>query len=551
MRSLIFAVLTVPLAAADPAISRLMNEGDVAGLSIATLRDGKVASVTPAGVRNVIPRTLVTAHTIFEAASLSKPVFAYAVLQLVDAGKLSLDEPISKHLPRYVSDDDRAAAVTPRQILSHTAGFPNWRNPDFPMKTHFAPGERFSYSGEGYVYLQRAVEKITGEPLDTVMKRLVFDPLEMRDSSYVWQSRFDSDHADPHNGALQPGVKFKPTEANAAASLHTTAADFARFLEAAMSGARLKQETAETWFRPAVRLGKRCSQCLDPAIPDTETGIAWALGWGLEPDQDTFFHWGDNGAFKCFVIGSRKTRTAAVLFTNSAAGLSILPELMQTLAPGDHPAFRWLRYERYDTTRKLLFRSALIRGIEAAWRDLDGTQLDEGDRLATARELLDRNRLVDALWLRERIAAEFPKSSRAHLDLSESYLIARRRDEGAREAALAAEIDPKNNRAARVLKALRDGLFPTPSADGRVTLRLKGHLDAKQVSTAGNFNVWETRTLPLARDAAGWIVKFDLPPGEYQYRFVVDGIFMPDPDNPRHEDEKNPRSVSLLTVSQP
>src|SRR5215472_12387355 len=156
--------------AAEPTIPRLMNEGDVAGLSIAVLRDGKIASVRTYGVRNMVTRTLVTEHTVFEAASLSKPVFSYALLQLVDAGKLSLDEPLGKYLPNYVPNDDRAAAITARQVLSHTTGFPNWRGDEHPMKTYFPPGQRFSYSGEGYVYLQKVVEKITGEALDVVMK---------------------------------------------------------------------------------------------------------------------------------------------------------------------------------------------------------------------------------------------------------------------------------------------------------------------------------------------------------------------------------------------
>jgi CubicO group peptidase (beta-lactamase class C family) len=331
-------------------LDQLLRDGRVPGLSYALIRDGQIVETKAAGVRDVSRGIPVDADTIFEAASLGKPVFAYAVLQLVDAGELSLDTPLSKYVPDYVKDDPRAAEITVRNVLSHTSGLPNWRSKTTPLKTYFQPGKRFSYSGEGYVWLQRVVEAVTRQPLNEVMARLVFDPLEMHRSSYVWRADFEADYARPHDDRLLPADKKKPSKPRSAATLHTTAADYARFLQAVLSNARLKPETAKQWLYPQVRLRQHCFDCLSTDRSDTDQHVAWGLGWGLEPDGGSFFHWGDNRAFKAFVVGSLSTQSAVVVFTNGSNGLAIMPDVINLLLPGDHPAFAWLDYPRNGGT---------------------------------------------------------------------------------------------------------------------------------------------------------------------------------------------------------
>jgi CubicO group peptidase (beta-lactamase class C family) len=336
------AIGSNPGQAAD--LEQLLRDGRVPGLSYALIRDGQIVETKAAGVGDISTRAPIDADTVFEAASLSKPVFAYAVLQLVDAGVLSLDTPLSKYAPDYVADDPRAASITVRNVLSHTTGLPNWRSKTTPLKTFFQPGERFSYSGEGYVWLQRVVETIAGQPFNDVMARLVFDPLGMHRSSYVWRADFEADHARPHDANLLPGDKRKPSKPRSAATLHTTAADYARFLQAVLSGARLEPDTARQWLAPQVRIRQHCFQCLSADSPDADEHVAWGLGWGLEPDGGTFFHWGDNGRFKAFVTGSLSDRSAVVVFTNGSNGLAMMPDVIHLLLPGDHPAFAWIDY---------------------------------------------------------------------------------------------------------------------------------------------------------------------------------------------------------------
>jgi CubicO group peptidase (beta-lactamase class C family) len=330
-------------------LEQLLKDGRVPALSFALIRDGKIVETKALGVRDTSTGIPVDANTIFEAASLSKPVFAYAVLQLVDAGVLSLDTPLSMYVPNYVTDDPRAASITLRNVLSQTSGLPNWRSKTNPLKTYFQPGERFSYSGEGFIWLQRVVETVTGESLNGVMARLVFDPLEMRQSSYIWRTDFEANYARPHDAQSAPGNKLRPLRPRTAATLHTTAADYARFLQAVLSGARLKPGTAKQWLDPQVSLRQRCIQCLSTDGQDANQHIAWGLGWGLEPDGGSFFHWGDNGQSKAFVVGSVMDRSAVVVFTNGTNGMAIMPEVIHQLMPGDHPAFAWLNYPRSDS----------------------------------------------------------------------------------------------------------------------------------------------------------------------------------------------------------
>ena len=451
-------------ASLDHLVPQLMKDGDVPGVSLAIVRVGAVLLRRNYGVRDAGTGVPIDDDTIFEAGSLSKPVFAYAVLKLVDAGVLKLDTPIVKYLPGDYSDDPRLALITPRHVLSHTTGFPNWRDGrDLTMA--FAPGEKFSYSGEGFVYLQKAVERVTGQTLGAVMKRLVFVPLQMNSSAYSWEDRFEGRKATGHDGLGAPQGISRPAEPLSAATLQTTTRDYARFLIAVLDGTGLKRKVREEMLRPQIRLDEGCTtNCIDrPSTGRLSSELAWGLGWGLQETADglSIWHWGDNGNFHCDVVGYPRQRFGVVVFTNGMDGHGIIPDIVQAAVGGQQPAFAWLAYERWDSPTRTFLKDVLARG-DAAIADYRAHRSQAGATALTQQQvnrvgygLLGKKRTKDAIAVFEMNATDFPTSWNAYDSLAEAYA-----DDGQREKAIATyeksiALNPANTNGIEQLKKLR------------------------------------------------------------------------------------------------
>jgi CubicO group peptidase (beta-lactamase class C family) len=328
-------------------VPELMKKDGVPGLAIALIRGGKTTWVHGFGMKEAKTDQPVTGETVFEAASLSKPVFAYSVLKLVELGKLGLDVPLTTYLPKpHIAGDDRLKKITARIVLSHRTGFPNWRGDDGLLPIYFTPGERFSYSGEGYVYLQRVVEQITAKPLNEYITEAVFTPLGMTSSSYVWRPDFDALTATGHDREGKPVALWKPKEAGAASTLNTTAKDYALFVEAVLNGNGLKPATLAEMETPQIALDPECRICTKREPKQLSKNLFWGLGWGIQREDDgtdALWHWGDNGAFKCFVMAEPKTKAGAVMFANSENGLEIAKPVIDEAMGRESLAFDWLK----------------------------------------------------------------------------------------------------------------------------------------------------------------------------------------------------------------
>ncbi|MDH3246924.1 MAG: serine hydrolase, partial [Saprospiraceae bacterium] len=336
----------------DRQIQDLMQRAEIPGLSVAILENGLVRYVKSFGVKNTETAEPVVGSTQFEAASLTKPVIAYAVVKLAQEGKLDLDRPLFQYY-RYegIEDSEAAKQITARMVLTHTTGLPNWRSPRNAqqVKLQNAPGSWFSYSGEGFVYLATVCEEITGLPTHEWIDQTVFQPLGMLHSSMIWEDHFERTAALPHNKDGQPSEKWKAKEANAAASLSTTAADYARFMVALFHGEDLIPEWKEQMLSIQQRVDPNCSQCREENKNPEFAEVSWGLGIGLEAGNETYlWHWGDNGDFKSYMCMSRDSGDGLVYFANSTRGLSIRDNLVRLLLPEPHPAHQWVSYDQID-----------------------------------------------------------------------------------------------------------------------------------------------------------------------------------------------------------
>jgi CubicO group peptidase (beta-lactamase class C family) len=225
----------------------------IPGLSLTVLRRGEITLVDAFGRRGSHDESPVDTDTVFEAASLTKPLVSSIALQLAEEGKLDLAATLQSICGPYVHDDPRASGITATHVLTHTSGLPNIVTAETPLKTHFAPGARFSYGSSAFAWLQRAVEKVSGQSLEELARERVFERLGMRNSSLHWQERFEANHARGHETDGTPVPKRRPAVAAASWSLVTTAQDYARFVQAVLRGDGLSEQMHALWLTPAVR----------------------------------------------------------------------------------------------------------------------------------------------------------------------------------------------------------------------------------------------------------------------------------------------------------
>ena len=456
-----FLILLIAFLAIEPitataqieSFDSLINEAEVAGMAVVTIQKGATSTAFYGGVRSTETKPPVTAATVFEAESLSKPVTAFIALKLASEKVLDLDKPLAEYASYPdAAADSRYEKITARMVLTHTSGLVNWRSDPSRVPIMFDPGLTFSYSGEGFVFLQKIMEHLTFKSFEDLAQTYVFEPMNMTSSSFIWQSKFAPNIAVAHTDMGMALDKFTPQVANAAYSLHTTAQDYAKFMIAAHAGDGLSKSLKRDFATIQV---------------DAGDGIFWGLGWGLQPtlDGSATWHWGDNPGYKSFAFLSADGQTGFVMLSNSANGMLLLSHLYEKIIGGPQTAVNWLNYEQYDDPQYQLGRkmhyALLSGGMEAAKATYEeakstfpASTFDEYALNSLGYRLL-RQGLTDlALPIFEFNAELYPNSANVHDSLGEGLYIAGKLKEALVHYRASLRIDPLNQSGSARVKAI-------------------------------------------------------------------------------------------------
>ncbi|HEY7809844.1 MAG TPA: serine hydrolase domain-containing protein [Allosphingosinicella sp.] len=316
----------------DRDMPAILAKHKVPSVSVAHIEQGRIVLAASYGQQSAgVPATT---DTLYNVASLTKPVSAETVLRLAAKGKLSLDEPMYTHwTDPDLTADPRHKLLTPRIGLSHRTGFPNWRFnlPDRKLAFTGTPGETIGYSGEGYEWVSRFAARKTGTDFETLAKTLIFDLAGMKNTSFTGRPWFAGRVATGSDTAGKPVEPFIRSDYRASDDLHTTASDYARFMIEAMKRKRL---TPKLWAeRQTVQASTWSTHCTGEKAKACPDELGFGLGWEVQRygKEVILFHTGaDEGEFTLAFFNPR-TRTGTVVLTNSRNGALAIVDVLDRI----------------------------------------------------------------------------------------------------------------------------------------------------------------------------------------------------------------------------
>lgn len=348
----------------------VLKENNVTGAEIAVLNDGHLVWVAGFGLRDKQNNLPMTPVTTTWAASITKGVFAVYVMKLVEQGQLNLDKPVAHLLDKPLDNypdykqtavelvrDPRYALITPRMLLSHTAGFANFASlePDKKVHIHYTPGSRFAYSGEGLNLLQFVIEQREHKPLDQLTQETIFTPLGMRNTSMIWNEAFASNAADRYDADGKFISHTRRDRARAAGSMTTSVEDLARFTTALLSEDKqwlLTPASQKTMLTPVVRIDAAHQfPTFDEAMSSEgpNVGLAYGLGWGLLTKTKfgpAFFKEGHGDGAQNYMICFIQHRDCMIILTNSDNGELAFKPLLEGILGDTVTPWVWENYTR-------------------------------------------------------------------------------------------------------------------------------------------------------------------------------------------------------------
>lgn len=348
--------------ALDAEAQKVMTQTGAKGLALAIVDKGNVTFLKAYGVRNENGEVLKT-DTIMYGASLTKSVFSYAVMQLVDQKKLNLDKPIATYLdkplpdyptePKYaawsdLAGDDRWKKITPRIIMTHSTGLANFSfvEPDNKLHIHFEPGSRYAYSGDGILLLQFAIEKGLGLDVGELTQNQVFKPLGMTRTSLIWRDDFKSNLADGWRDDGHVEAHDERSKVRAAGSMDTTIEDFSKFAAAFINGKGLSPAARTEMLKPQLLITtKQQFPTLLPELPIKQQNSNLYAGLGVilfdGPQGRGFYKGGHNDTTANTWVCIEKGKKCIVILANDVRAEKAFPGLVKFVLGDTGVPYDW------------------------------------------------------------------------------------------------------------------------------------------------------------------------------------------------------------------
>ncbi|WP_299768267.1 serine hydrolase [uncultured Dokdonia sp.] len=352
-------------------INKLIRDAEVHGMAVTVFNDKSPIYQQTFGYKNVPKQGVLTDSTNIYGASLSKAVFGVLVMKLVEENVIDLDTPLESYLPKKIYEykpltrwhdnysdlktDSLYHKITARMCLAHTTGFNNWRffEADRKLRVHFEPGTKYFYSGEGLVYLQVVLEKLTNKSLEELAQQFIFKPLEMHNTSYQWQPRFEKDFAHGHTTKGETYGKDIDNEPRSASTLETTASDYTKFLTAVLNEQLLSKVSYNEMFSPQIRIktlahfGPNSSTLTNKYDPiNLSCGFAWL--YFDTPHGKAVTKGGHGDGFQHYSILFPEIGKGMLIMTNSDNGESIYKELLEIALADVYTPSEWSNYIPYN-----------------------------------------------------------------------------------------------------------------------------------------------------------------------------------------------------------
>ena len=456
----------------------------VPGVSVAVIDNFKIAWAKGYGVTEAGGNTPVTAHTLFQAASISKPVSATGSLWLVEHGKLSLDENVNLKLKSWQVPDNeftKDQKVTLRRLVSHSAGLTVHGFPGYevggpiptlgqilngeppantaPVRVNAVPGTKYNYSGGGITIEQLLITDVTGKPFPQFMRETVLDKIGMTDSTYeqpLPAARAVMAATATHSDGLSVPGKWHIYPEMAAAGLWTTPTDLAKFaIEVALS----KQGRANHVLSGDMTREMLKQQiATDAGEEGTWMGLGLFLGDYKNPQE--FGHDGSNEGFRSLLVMFADSGEGVAIMVNSDNGVPIENAVLQSVAK----EYGWNYTPAEPSAADLLALVAAVRGPQAAM-----ARYSELRKAGVSQYVLDENTLIqlgygfllsgktdEAIQVFKLETQDYPKFWNAYDSLGEAYVKAGQKQLAIENYEKSIELNPKNQNGVDMLKKLRE-----------------------------------------------------------------------------------------------